>query len=317
MNQILSVEDTKKKNKKAKKEKMPRNSGPIAIESILKFFAIAILIFGVFMIGSGSYSMYVNSQGDTSNTKPTIQVEENEDGTQITLRVLHDKALAKVTYSWNSGEEIEVQTNNSKQVEQVIDVPTGDNILSIYAQDANGQETSYQKAYSLEGDITIDLALDGSNIKVTATGKNELSYMTYRWDEEEEQRVDINNTEIEQSIEIPEGQHTLTVIVVDVNNTTQTKTQEVKGVTKPHLEVTADGTENFLIKASDNEGLKRVEFIVNETDKYAINLDEVYSIEDRKEFEYRFPLQDGENKLEVTAYNESGVSNTVKVRFNK
>ena len=194
MNQILSVEDTKKKNKKAKKEKMPRNSGPIAIESILKFFAIAILIFGIFMIGSGSYSMYVNSQGDTSNTKPTIQVEENEDGTQITLRVLHDKALAKVTYSWNNEEEIEVQTNNSKQVEQVIDVPTGDNILSIYAQDANGQETNYQRAYSLEGDITIDMAVDGSNIKVTATGKNELSYMTYRWDEEEEQRVDINNT---------------------------------------------------------------------------------------------------------------------------
>ena len=314
MNQILSIEDTKKKNKK---NKMPKNSGPIAIESILKFFAIAILIFGIFMIGSGSYSMYISSQGDTSNTKPTIQVEENEDGTQITLRVLHNKALAKVTYSWNNEEEIEIQTNNSRQVEQVIDVPTGDNILSIYAQDTNGQETSYQKAYSLEGDITIDLALSGSNIKVTAIGKNELSYMTYRWDEDEEQRVDINNTEIEQDIEIPMGQHTLTVIVVDVNNTTQTKTQEVKGVTKPQLEVTTDGIENFTIKASDEEGIKRIEFIVNETDKYAINLNEVYALEDRKEFEYQFPLQDGENKLEVTAYNESDVSETVRVMFNK
>ena len=65
MNQILSVENTKNKTRKSK---MPRNSGPIAIESILKFFAISILIFGVFMIGSGSYSMYVNSQGKTSKT---------------------------------------------------------------------------------------------------------------------------------------------------------------------------------------------------------------------------------------------------------
>ena len=315
MNQILSVEDTKKKNKKAKKEKMPRNSGPIAIESILKFFAIAILIFGIFMIGSGSYSMYTNSQEDTANVKPTIQVEESE--TEITLRVSHSRALSKVTYKWNNDEEVEIQASGKREVSQTIEIPTGENTLTIYAQDENGQETTYQKSYTLEGDITIDFALDGNNIKVTASGKNELSYMTYRWDEEEEQRVDINNTEIEQSIEIPEGQHTLTVIVVDVNNTTQTKTQEIKGVTKPHLEVTADGTENFLIKASDNEGIKRVEFIVNETDKYAINLDEVYSIEDRKEFEYRYPLQDGENKLEVTVYNESGVSNTVKVRFNK
>ena len=106
MNQILSVEDTKKKNKKAKKEKMPRNSGPIAIESILKFFSIAILIFGIFMIGSGSYSMYVSSQEDISNTKPTIQVEENEEGTQITLRIMHDKTLSRVTYKWNNEEEI-------------------------------------------------------------------------------------------------------------------------------------------------------------------------------------------------------------------
>ena len=314
MNQILSVEDTKKKKKKTK---APRNSGPVAIESILKFFSIAILIFGIFMIGSGSYSIYINSQEDTSNTKPTIQVEENEEGTEITLRVLHDKALSKVTYRWNNEEEIEIQTNNSRQVEQSIEVPTGDNTLTIYAQDLNGQETNYQRAYSLAGDITIDLSLNGNNIKVTATGKNELSYLTYRWDEEEEQRVDINNTEIEQDIEIPVGQHTLTVIVVDVNNSTQTKTQEVKGIVKPKLEVTADGTENFVIRASDNEGIKRVEFIVNETDKYAIDLDDVYSIDERKEFEYRFPLQEGENKLEVTVYNESDVSETVRVMFNK
>ena len=141
--------------------------------------------------------------------------------------------------------------------------------------------------------------------------------MTYRWDEEEEQRIDINNTVIDQSIEIPEGQHTLTVIVVDVNNTTQTKTQEIKGVKKPHVEVTAEGTESFLIKATDNEGIKRVEFIVNQTDKYAIDLDKIYSIDQRKEFEYSFPLEEGENKLEVTVYNESNVSETVRVMFNK
>ena len=61
--------------------------------------------------------------------------------------------------------------------------------------------------------------------------KNELSYMTYRWDEDEEQTVQINSTTTEQLIEIPKGQHTLTVSVVDINNNTETKEQEVKGVT--------------------------------------------------------------------------------------
>ena len=309
MNQILSVEDTNKKNKKAKKPKMPRNSGPVAIESILKFFSVAILIFGIFMIGSGSYSMYTNSQEDTANVKPTIQVEESE--TEITLRVSHSKALSKVTYKWNNDEETEIQTNGRREVSQVIEIPTGDNTLTIYAQDENGQETTYQKAYSLEGDITIDFALDGNNIKVTANGKNELSYLTYRWDEEEETRVDINNTQIEQSIEIPMGQHTLTVIVVDINNTTQTKTQEVRGVKKPNLEVTTDGSSNFIIRVSDEGGLKRLEFTVNDTDKYKLELS------GRTELEYQWPIQDGENILDVTVYNEDDVTETMRVRVNK
>ena len=158
------------------------------------------------MIGSGSYSMYNNSQEETSKTKPTIQVEENE--TEITLTVTHNKPLSKVTYKWNNEETTEIQTKGRKEVSEVIEIPTGDNTLTIYAQDENGQETTYQKAYTLEGDISIDFELDGNNIKVIANGKNELTYMTYRWDDEEETRIDINNTQIEQDIEIPMGQHT-------------------------------------------------------------------------------------------------------------
>lgn len=305
MNQILSVENTKKsKNKKV------RNNGPIEIESILKFFSIAILIFGIFMIGSGSYSMYNNSQGKQSNAKPTIQVQENST-TEIILRVTHDKALSKVTYRWNNNQEIEIQSNGRRSVEQTIQIPTGDNILTIYAQDINGQETSYQKAYSVESDITIDLAVDGNNIKITANGKDELSYMTYRWDDEEETRIDINDIQTEQSVEIPKGQHVLTVIVVDINNKTQEKTQEIKGVIKPKLNITTDGSDNFIITASDEEGLKRLELIVNETDKYKLDLD------GRTELEYKWAIQQGENKLEVTVYNESDVTETMRVKVTK
>ena len=82
--------------------------------------------------------------------------------------------------------------------------------------------------------------------------------MTYRWDEEEETRVDINDTKIEHNVDIPVGLHTLTVIVVDSNNKTTTKEQEVKGVTKPKLEVTTDGVANFIIKASDEQGLELI-----------------------------------------------------------
>ena len=65
MNQILSVEPPKpKKEKKEKKEKRQKKqnynfqyssnkSGPVEIEKITKIFAIALIIFGIIMIGSG------------------------------------------------------------------------------------------------------------------------------------------------------------------------------------------------------------------------------------------------------------------------
>ena len=109
------------------------------------------------------------------------------------------------------------------------------------------------------------------------------------------------------------------LVIADINNNTETKEQEVKGVTKPNVEVTTDGSSNFVIKASDEEGIKRIEIILNETEKSAIDLDKVYpDVEQRKQFEYnQIPIRDGENRLEVKVYNESGVSETARVLVNK
>lgn len=313
MNQILSVDNTKKE--KVKNNNM-RTRGPIEIQTILKFFAISILIFGVFMIGSGSYSMYKESSKEATNTKPVISAEQTSE-TEILLKVTHDKALSELTYSWNDEEPTQVSCNGKKGIETKIQIPAGINTLTVYATDVNGQKSEYKKGYSVEEDININIEAKGNNIVITANGKNQLSYMTYRWDEEEETKVDINSNQIEETIEIPKGLHTLTVIVVDENNTTQTKEQDVQGVTKPKLDVTTDGT-NFLIKASDEQGITKVEFVINETEKYRLDLTKEYeSAEDRKEFEYSYPLHDGENKLEVTVYNESDVTETFKAKFNK
>ena len=311
MNQILSTEAPKSNNKVR-----GGNRAPADIEKILKFFAIGMIIFGIFMIGSGSYAMYQNSKFTGNSSKPTIYIEETS-ATAITIQVSHNKELSKVSYYWNNQEPIELECSGKKKVEQKVDLLTGKNTITIIAIDVNGLESKTQKQYEVQGDISIEFQAEGNNIKIKAEGNEQLSYLTYRWDEEEETRVEINNMQAEESIEIPKGLHKLTVVVVYINNKTETKEQEIKGVTKPKVEVTTDGSSNFIIKASDEEGIKKVEFIINETDKNRLNLDQVLPIEERKTFEYSYPLHDGENKLEVRVYNESDVSEVFKALVRK
>lgn len=303
MNQILSVEPVKKTKKS-------NNSGPVDIHSIVKFFGIIIIIFGVCMVGTGSYSVYQQSRIATMQAKPTINIEEPSE-TEVIVKVEHTKELAKFAYYWNDEETIETECNGKKNIEQTITIPNGTNTLNVFVTDVNGQETKYEKTYTLEGDITIDFTVEGNNIKISAEGKENLSYLTYRWDEEEETKVDINDISIEQKIEIPKGLHKLTVIAVDVNNESSTKTQEINGVTRPKVEVTTDGSDNFIIHATDEQGLQKIEFIINENEKYMLNLD------GRKELEYPYPLHDGENRLEIRVYNINDVNETSKVLVNK
>ena len=169
---------------------------------------------------------------------------------------------------------------------------------------------TYEKQYEIESNINIEVS--GNKIRITYEGDTIISYMTYRWDEEEETRIDINNTQIEQEIETMKGTHKLTVIVVDVNNNTETKEIEVQGVTKPKLEVKPDDSgNNFVVIMSDEQGLERVEFIINETKKYRVMLD------GKTEHEFSYPLEEGENKLNVTVYNTSGVTENRKVKITK
>ena len=133
MNQILStdISGNKKKNK---------NSKPMEINNIVKFFAIAIIIFGIFIIGIGAYSIidYQKEQQE-ENIEPTIQIE-NKTNNSIILKVTHKKNIESLEYGWNDEEKVFVNGNNGRYLEKEITIPSGTNTLHVIIRDEDGKE---------------------------------------------------------------------------------------------------------------------------------------------------------------------------------
>lgn len=313
MNQILSTSmpmDNSRKEYKVKSHKS------IPTDSILKVFGIIILIFGITIIGIGGYDIYQNQlRIIEENLEPTISIE-NKTEKAILLKVMHKKVISKVEYSWNESEPTVIKGNDGKYVEKEITVPGGKNTLHVLVQDENGKEITYDKEYETESNINLEVS--GNKIKISYESDTTISYMTYRWDEEDETTIDINDTEIDTEIDVKKGLHKLTVVVVDENNNTDTKVQKINGVSKPKLEIDCDiEVKHFIIKASDDEQLSKVEFKLNYDDSqtYVLNLEDM----NLKELEYTLPMeiQQGENILEVTVYNTNGLSSYSGVRLMK
>ncbi len=304
MNQILST-SMPMDNKKKKEKKV--NTNPVAIKSILKFFAIAMLIFGIFTIGTGAYAVFKNqSDQQEQNLEPSISIEDKDEET-ILLKVVHKKNIAKLEYRWNDEESTVVNGNNGKYIEKQIKVPSGKNTLHVLVVDEDGKEIPYEKQYERESKINFEVS--GNKIKITYEGDKKVSYMTYRWDEEEEKTIQINDTKIEQEIDAIKGLHTLTVIVVDEDNNTDTKVQKINGVSKPKITVAVDDAkQHFVIKASDDEKITTIVFRLNQDDNqyYTLNIADM----NYNEIQYILPmeLQSGENTIEVTIKNASGVT---------
>ncbi len=144
-------------------------------------------------------------------------------------------------------------------------------------------------------DIQIHPSVEGKILHATIIGQNEIAFVTYRWDDEEEQKEEIGGVSGDIDIDILSGEHVITITAVDINNKSNTVKQTVRGATNPKIEVVQDGSD-FVIKIVDDLGIDKVEFNLNGEDS-------TETVDGEKEKEFRLPLIEGENKLIVKAYN--------------
>ena len=300
-NQILSVDNAKKSNRS--------NSNKIEINKIVKFFVIFVIIFAILCISVVGYTFAHNNNISIIGTKPKLNIEKQND--ELTVITSSKKGIDRIEYSWNNEETNKISCDGKTEVEEKIELPVGNNKLKLTIYDKNGKSTVYESDYEVESKAP-QLALEGSNgkLKITAKDNEQMSYITYRWDDGEEEKIEAteeSSAQIEQEIDIPRGQHTITVVAVNKRNLTTEKTQEVKGVVKPVVTVVQDSEDMkyLILSVSDEEAIQKINFTLNGKE-YQIDL----SNYKEKQIQYKIEMKEGENTITVTANNFDGATGT-------
>ena len=292
MNQILYTEEAKRRGK-----------GPVDIRKVVIFFVIAIILFAIILIGQGSYAMYKQNEEKKKNeTIPTINITKVEDEKQAKITINHDKAIANVIYKINDEDEKQLQVDGTNIIDKNIDLSVGTNYIEVTAIDINGKQQTSQTTIEVEEDLNIELSVIGNNIKIIASDTKEgMSYLTYKWNNEEGVRVDLQEDpyKIEVETQIPVGQNTLQINAVNKENIVKTKEQPVKGIKKPEVTAYQEG-EYIVITVKDEEGIETIE--------HDLNGELLQTIEggSQKELTYMQQIITGDNYVTVTVKSISG-----------
>lgn len=316
MNQILSMQQSQMsgqklpKQKKAKKEKQinyGRPSDKANIVSIVRVFCVLIILFGLVLVGDATYGI-MNSR---PKLRDNVNVTANAIGSNVTINAVGSMPIQSLTYRWNQGEETVVQGNGTVELEAVVQIPTGNNILNMSVIDYYGNKSEFQKQYINEQDDsskpTIEISVSGNMLNITATDETEMSYLTYSWNNGTPTRVDMDTTLTDKtvlrtSVEVQKGENTLSIVAVDIDGNTNTRTEKIKGANKPTFTVTADGT-NLVIKAQDEDGISKVEItvdgITSDTGDEPLNLKELTATQ---------AITPGEHTVTITVTNINGLS---------
>ena len=162
------------------------------------------------------HKQYLYDSSDVN--KPTIEIAIS--GTKLNIKANDDTEIDYITYSWNDDEAVRVEKeDNPKEINTNIDVPSGQNKLSIIAVDKEGNRET--RTENIIGDTkpTFTLSRDGLKIILNAKDDEGISKvpMTVDGETRDSGETPINQKEISVTWEVTSGTHTISVTVVNVN----------------------------------------------------------------------------------------------------
>lgn len=306
MNQILSTERQVSVNKKEKKQKST-NDAQFSTSSIVKFFAIVLIIFGTCLSANGGYSFYQSKNSIADLPKPNVHIER-EDARNINIIVSSSIGITTVNYSVN-GESKTINGEERTEITIPVELTESSNNIIITAKDKKKQESTYQKTIESGPKINLEPKYEKGIVEVAVESGSKIDYIEYWWDEDVSQakKEMVNNDYIEKTVKVSYGEHTLNVRAVDINGVESIEQVITVGVKEPEVEVTTNKVD-FVIEASDEKEITKVEITFNgeELETETVN---------QKTYKKNLKLKQGENRIIITVYNQDGVKTTKRIRY--
>ena len=316
MNQILITGDEynniQNKTKMPKAPKTPKEKKLISVNAIVIFYAICTIILGICMISGSVYAKEKINETVLNSVKPTVDMIRNDDNNTVELTIKHIRGIKNVSYYWNSEEPVTINGNNSTEISEIIELIGGKNILNVKITEENGQTVSYSKEFTVENIPEILLEAVANGIKVTITSEKKIDFITYSWDNEDEQIIEVGENEYEGTITAPSGQHLLIIEAVDIDGSVAKKEQSVVGDTEPTLKLSADIINDklvFTIDAEDDEGISTIQIQHNDGEVQKVQVN-------NKTYHGEIEMTQGTNKLIVLVTNVNGLETIQGVSFN-
>ena len=289
----------------------------IQLKKVIRFFSIFIILFALILVIEGSFGYYKNKNKKVViKETPDINIQR-DNGTTI-LNITSNIGVQKVIYSWNDGIEDSVEEGGKNNIEVKIPTTIGTNDLNIKIIDSNGntivynpvkisyeenQEENVNWEEAIKTDKTkpkVSIESVKGKIVITATDDVKMSYVTYSWNEEEENKITglsddekTLTTEID-STNVKKGTNKLIVKAYDKAGNVETVEKEVQGANGSEIKVNQENGE-LVVNVKNDINITKIEYNFNGEEKTIDNINQ-------KEYTFKLQMKDGENKISISAY---------------
>lgn len=287
-------------------------------KKVIVIFCIVLILVALTIIAL-KLMFFKDKKGQGEGQTPELSIaREDEESIEITIKASCEDGLDYIIYAWNDEKDNKVNLNGSTNFERIIDMPeNSNNTLKVEIVSTKGVKTEKIEEFNLgieNNKPQIEsFAIIDSKLKIKISDDNGIAYLKYQWENEEEVTItadEEDNKELEVEIDIKRGTYKLVIKVFDISGNKEEVSKLITGVNEPEIKVIRYG-EIVRVTVSHDMGFKKIEYAIND-DLYVYDNNYSGYNEDETKIELEFPIKEGENIVQITAYSLELLSNEVE-----